>query len=284
MEKMNNIRFVEFGSNELKKYISKSTKNAFLVTNSALIVIFLSFNFFFSFLKEIEFEAPFKDEITDIEPIKIDYGGGGEPRKNPSSPTKISKTLNPLTSNNVPQAIDRVVVKDSIINDDLINKITIDDELGKESLTDLLPKGNGSAKGNPLGNGLGNGSGNGSGNGNGNTNSNGGNENLVDILPDIKDFVVVEKAPKVDISQLQKLIEYPNLALKSGTQGKVIVKVLVSKTGEILKKKIIYSDSQLLDNAALEAINKYGKFEPAVQNGQNVACWVAVPINFKLRN
>lgn len=104
-----------------------------------------------------------------------------------------------------------------------------------------------------------------------------------DELPSPDDFIPVEKQPVVDIGKLQKLVEYPDLARRSGVEGRVIVKVLVDKTGDILKKKIEYSDSQLLDQAALDAISKYGKFTPAIQNKQPVACWLSVPITFKLR-
>ncbi len=102
-------------------------------------------------------------------------------------------------------------------------------------------------------------------------------------LPAEGEFIPVEKQPGVDIGKLQKLVEYPDLARRSGVEGKVTVNVLVSKTGEVLKSKVIHSDSQLLDPAALAAIKKYGKFTPAIQNKQPVACWLSVPIIFKLR-
>ncbi len=102
-------------------------------------------------------------------------------------------------------------------------------------------------------------------------------------LPSPDDFIPVEKQPGVDIGKLQKLVEYPDLARRSGVEGRVIVKVLVDKSGEIIKRKIEYSDSQLLDQAALDAINKYGRFTPAIQNKEPVACWLSVPITFKLR-
>jgi protein TonB len=102
-------------------------------------------------------------------------------------------------------------------------------------------------------------------------------------LPSPDDFIPVEKFPVVDIAKLQRLVVYPDLAKRSGIEGQVIVKVLVDKTGDLLKKKIEYSDSPLLEKAALDAIEKYGKFIPAIQNKQPVACWLSVPIKFQLR-
>lgn len=104
-----------------------------------------------------------------------------------------------------------------------------------------------------------------------------------DRLPSEDEFVPVEKQPEVDISKLQRLVVYPDLAKRSGIEGRVIVKVLVDKTGKILVKNIEYSDSSLLEKAALEAIDKYGDFVPAIQKGKTVACWVSVPLIFKLR-
>ena len=96
-------------------------------------------------------------------------------------------------------------------------------------------------------------------------------------------FIPVEKNPQVDIVRLSSLVKYPDLARRSGTEGKVIVKVLVGKNGEVLKSVIEYSDSRLLENAALNAVKAYGDFEPAEQGGKKVACWLSVPITFKLR-
>lgn len=104
-----------------------------------------------------------------------------------------------------------------------------------------------------------------------------------DRLPSEDEFVPVEKFPQVNINKLQKLAKYPELASRSEIEGRVIVKVLVDKTGKVLIKNIKYSDSPLLEKAALEAIDKYGDFEPAVQLGKTVACWDTVPIAFKLR-
>lgn len=99
-----------------------------------------------------------------------------------------------------------------------------------------------------------------------------------------KKFIPVEKQPVVDIAKLSKLIVYPDIPRRSGIEGRVVVKVLVDKTGKILKSKIEHSDHILLNSAALNAINAYGDFEPAEQGGKKVACWLTVPITFRLRD
>lgn len=101
--------------------------------------------------------------------------------------------------------------------------------------------------------------------------------------PDPDEFIVVEVEPGVDYAKLQSLVEYPSIAQRAGIQGQVVVKVLVGKQGEIRKKMIEYSDNPMLDKAALDAIDKYGNFTPAIQNKEPVMVWVSVPIRFKLK-
>lgn len=102
-------------------------------------------------------------------------------------------------------------------------------------------------------------------------------------LPDPDDFIAVEKEPALDIAQLQKLVEYPEIARRAGIEGRVIIRVLVRKDGTIMKPFVEYSDNSMLDKAAMSAIKGYGKLSPAIQNGQPIDCWLSVPITFKLR-
>lgn len=100
----------------------------------------------------------------------------------------------------------------------------------------------------------------------------------------INDDKIVEKMPYVDIAKLQKLVVYPKRAKQKGIEGKVLVKVLVDKEGNILKKIIDYSDHKLFEESALKAIDEYGKLEPAIQGGKPVACWLTIPIRYELRS
>lgn len=101
--------------------------------------------------------------------------------------------------------------------------------------------------------------------------------------PEPDEFIAVEKEPGVDLAKLQSLVTYPELARRAGVEGTVIVRVLVTKDGSVSRMLIEYSDNKLLDQAAEDAIRKYGRFTPAIQNGQPIACWVSIPIRFKLR-
>ncbi|MBM2816786.1 MAG: TonB family protein [Ignavibacteria bacterium] len=103
--------------------------------------------------------------------------------------------------------------------------------------------------------------------------------------PSPDEFIPVEKEPNFDYDRLMKLAKFPDIARRAGIEGKVQLRVLVYKDGKIKRDKIIieYTDSELLNDAAVKAIVDYGQLIPAVQNGQPVQCWVSIPIIFKLR-
>lgn len=75
---------------------------------------------------------------------------------------------------------------------------------------------------------------------------------------------------------------YPINARSRGIEGKVLLQVLVSKTGEPLKI-IIYSSSgsNILDESAFETVSNW-RFVPAMQADQAIEAVVIVPIEFKL--
>jgi protein TonB len=105
----------------------------------------------------------------------------------------------------------------------------------------------------------------------------------VEEEPDIDAFIAVEKEPQVDLAKLQKSVVYPDMARRAGIEGRVTVRVLVGADGKPRRTVIEDSDNQMLNEEAIKAINNYGLFTPAIQNGQAITCWVSIPINFRLR-
>jgi len=100
--------------------------------------------------------------------------------------------------------------------------------------------------------------------------------------PDIDEFIPVEKEPYIDLADLQRRIVYPEMARKACIEGQVVVRVLVDKNGKPKKVVVQQSDSQMLNQAAIDAV-MHSTFTPAIQNGQPITCWVSIPIRFKLR-
>ncbi len=101
--------------------------------------------------------------------------------------------------------------------------------------------------------------------------------------PQADDFIVYEKEAQVNLSNLSRLIEYPQIAKAASIQGNVTVQVLISADGNPIKSKILSSDNAVLEQAAIDAIMKI-KYEPAIQNGSNVPSWLIIPITFRLKN
>ncbi len=93
------------------------------------------------------------------------------------------------------------------------------------------------------------------------------------------DFVPYEKAPVV-ISKVEPV--YPALAVKSGLEGNVFLKVWVNESGSVVDAAIIRTDQEVFNGAALEAAKQW-KFKPAVLNGKPVAVWVSIPFRFRLK-
>jgi periplasmic protein TonB len=78
--------------------------------------------------------------------------------------------------------------------------------------------------------------------------------------------------------------KYPAVARSRGWEGKVILNVRVSASGESEGVSVIQSSGHdILDEAAVSAVEGW-RFVPAKRGDQAVASTVHVPINFKLDN
>ncbi len=98
----------------------------------------------------------------------------------------------------------------------------------------------------------------------------------------VPDFVPYEVAPKVlNLQQIERTIEYPEIAKKAGIEGIVYLKVLVWTDGTVKRVKIVKPLYDALDNAAVKAAYRL-KFKPALQRDKPVAVWVALPFRFSL--
>jgi periplasmic protein TonB len=77
---------------------------------------------------------------------------------------------------------------------------------------------------------------------------------------------------------------YPPAARRSGEEGTVTLKVLVSAEGAPVRVELDQSSgSAPLDSAALDAVKGW-RFVPARRGAQNVEGWVRVPVVFRLES
>ncbi|MDB5035664.1 MAG: outer rane transport energization protein TonB [Chlorobi bacterium] len=95
------------------------------------------------------------------------------------------------------------------------------------------------------------------------------------------EFITVENDPQWDQVDLQRRMVYPVEAQRNNIQGRVVLRALVSKTGQVADIHVDHSDNPLLTPAAVDAV-RGTRFTPASQGGTPVAVWVQIPVTFKL--
>jgi len=92
------------------------------------------------------------------------------------------------------------------------------------------------------------------------------------------EFQIVEKQPALVRSVPA---QYPELALRVGLEGTVIVKMWVDREGKVRQASVEKSDNGMFDQPALDAAKQF-VFTPAYMNSGPVSVWVRVPFHFKL--
>jgi TonB family protein len=85
----------------------------------------------------------------------------------------------------------------------------------------------------------------------------------------IADFVISE-------------LKYPKKARRKGIEGKVVVKFVIEKNGEVGEATVVKSVSPLLDQEALRVVQSMPPFRPGTQRGKPVRVMFHLPFNFAL--
>ena len=102
-------------------------------------------------------------------------------------------------------------------------------------------------------------------------------------------FTAVEQMPQFPggdaalMKFLNSNINYPQVAMENGVQGRVIVQFVVTKNGSVGEVKVIRSVDRDLDKEAIRLCKSLPKFIPGKMNGQAVNVWYTLPITFKLQ-
>lgn len=96
-------------------------------------------------------------------------------------------------------------------------------------------------------------------------------------------FVAVEEMPQPigGLKEIQKKIQYPEIAKRAGVEGKVYVRAFVDEEGNVVNAEVVKGIGGGCDEAALDAILKT-KFTPGKQRGKPIKVQVTVPVLFKL--
>ena len=98
-------------------------------------------------------------------------------------------------------------------------------------------------------------------------------------------FIVVEQPPSIvgGIAAIQRSIVYPEIALKAGIEGRVVVQIVIDKDGQVKDPVIIRGIGGGCDEEAIRAIRQ-AKFSPGMQRGRPVSVRYTLPITFKINN
>jgi len=79
-------------------------------------------------------------------------------------------------------------------------------------------------------------------------------------------------------------LKYPVIDQEMGNQGRVIVRFVVSKTGEVTNLTLLKGISPTCDKEAMRVIKSMPKWIPGKQHGNPVPVYFTLPIVFQLKN
>ncbi|MCB2203710.1 energy transducer TonB [bacterium] len=96
-------------------------------------------------------------------------------------------------------------------------------------------------------------------------------------------FEVVEDPPTIigGLDAVRKHLVYPDLAIRAGVEGTVVVLAYVNKDGKVTGTEVMRGIGGGCDEAAMEAVKKV-TFNPGLQRGKPVNVKVSVPVRFRL--
>ncbi len=104
---------------------------------------------------------------------------------------------------------------------------------------------------------------------------------------DDKPLVAVEVMPQFPGGELMKYLNdnlrYPTIAAEQGIQGRVVVKFVVSKTGEISDVTVVRQLDPSCDKEAVRVVKSMPKWIPGKQNGRAVSAYFTLPVTFRLQ-
>lgn len=98
-------------------------------------------------------------------------------------------------------------------------------------------------------------------------------------------FVVVEQMPELigGITSVQQLINYPEMALNAGIEGRVVVQFVIDEEGNVNEPVVVRGIGGGCDEEAVRAVSQ-AKFIPGKQRGKPVRVRYSLPVTFRLDN
>lgn len=81
---------------------------------------------------------------------------------------------------------------------------------------------------------------------------------------------------------IRNTIEYPQLCVDSGIEGKVYVGFTVTADGHVKNAQVIKGVCPLLNEEAIRVVNLLPGYSPGIRNGQPTDIYQTIPVNFKI--
>lgn len=122
-------------------------------------------------------------------------------------------------------------------------------------------------------------------------------EHGVDIADLEEHAVIVEEKPLTSVEEMPQFpggedelirfisdnLRYPAVASEMGIEGRVIIRFVVSKNGEVGSVEVIRSLDPSCDKEASRVVRMMPKWIPGRQNGRSVPVYYTIPIVFRLQ-
>jgi len=86
------------------------------------------------------------------------------------------------------------------------------------------------------------------------------------------------------MSFISQNLVYPESAVERSIQGRVVIKFVVTKDGNVANAEVVKSVDPALDAEALRVVSLIKGFTPGVFDGKKVDVWYTLPLNFKLQD
>lgn len=116
-------------------------------------------------------------------------------------------------------------------------------------------------------------------------------------VPDPDPVIPLDDLPRVFVKEMPSFpggntelmryiseqIIYPEDALMNRIQGTVILRFVVSRTGDVINVELIRGIDPLLDNEAIRVVSGLPRWRPGKQEGVPVPVWFTLPVTFRIR-
>lgn len=110
---------------------------------------------------------------------------------------------------------------------------------------------------------------------------------IIEEKPQI--FTIVEQMPSFPGGEQEMMkfigsnLRYPVVAQESGIQGRVTVRFVVTKEGNIDQVEVVRGIDPSCDREAMRVVKSMPKWTPGRQNGKSVPVYFTLPILFRLK-